>query len=86
MKQLVLVLAAIAVAMIGMVFSLLAALHKSKDGSGLDLMWTEMNLLKRFELYRPSKYEPRGRRYLYAAYITGVIHVILLLHFVFGIF
>jgi hypothetical protein len=36
-QQAVLVLAAIAVPIIGMVFSLLAARHKSKDGSGLDL-------------------------------------------------
>ena len=86
MKQLIFILATMTVGMIGLVFSTLAALHKSKDGSGLDLMWREMNVFKQLELYRPSKFEPRGRRYLYAAYLTGVVQVILVLHFVFGIF
>jgi hypothetical protein len=86
MQQLVFIRATIALGMLGLVFGTLAALHKSKDGSGLDLMWRELNVFKQLELYRPSKYEPRGRRYLYATYLIGVVQVILVLHFVFGIF
>ena len=71
MGDLILLLATIAVAMINMVLSFLAGLHKSEDGSGLDLMLTEMNPLKHLELLRPSKYLPRGRRYLYAAWVRS---------------
>ena len=39
MGHLGLVLAMVTIAVIGMVFSLLAALNKSKGGSGLDLIW-----------------------------------------------
>ncbi|HET7604217.1 MAG TPA: hypothetical protein VFK36_14425 [Gemmatimonadales bacterium] len=65
--------------MINMVFSFLAGLYKSEDGSGLDLMLTEMNPLKHLELLRPSKFLPRGRRYLYASWATAIVQVILMI-------
>lgn len=75
LTMLFLTVAMVLSAMATLVLSALAVQHRHDQGSGIDPFrrwWTR-------ELYRPSRYTPRGRRYLYGAWAANIIAVALAL-------